>query len=171
MSERSDLLTSLARTIEDYRVGDLAARTPDDVDRWIQQFEGAIQVPLLRELDHVLKQTYFTKANVSEFFSGLIAHKAVAGDTPCEYWPKAHFLDIQQQGHSQTEIRHVFGEGLVDQCGLEIDNCGADGGDYFYLDDVFTGGRIGNDLSAWVASDAPPKARRPASARLMPAAM
>ncbi len=158
MSERSDLLTALATTVEDYRVGDLAPRTPDDVDCWIQQFGTAIQVPLLREMDHVLKQTYFTKANVSEFFSKLISQKALAGDTPCEYWQRAHFLDIQQQGHSQTEIRQVFGEALTDQCGLEIDNCGADGGDYLYLDDVlFTGGRIGNDLSAWIASDAPAK--------------
>lgn len=158
MSERSDLLASLAKTIEDYRDGDLATRTPDDVDRWIQQFAAAIQVPLLREMDHVLKQTYFTKANVSEFFSKLIAQKALAGDAACEYWQKAHFLDIQQQGHSQAEIRQVFGEALIDQCGLEIDSCGADGGDYLYLDDVlFTGGRIGNDLSAWIGSDAPAK--------------
>src|SRR5262249_18316852 len=68
---------------------------------------------------------------------------------------KAHFLDIQQQGHSQTEIRQVFGEALNDQCGLEIDCCGANGGDYLYMYDVlFTGARIGNDLSAWVARDA-----------------
>lgn len=134
MSERSDLLTSLASTIEDYRVGDLAPRTPDDVDRWIQQFAADIQVPLLRELDHVLKQTYFTKANVSEFFSKLISQKALAGDTPCEYWQRAHFLDIQQQGHSQAEIRQVFGDALTDQCGVGIDNCGADSGDYLYLE-------------------------------------
>lgn len=158
MSERSDLLTSIAKTVEDYRDGDLAPRTPDDVDCWIQQFAVAVQVPLLREIDHVLKQTYFTKANVSEFFSKLIGQKALAGNTPCEFWQRAHFLDIQQQGHSQTEIRHVFGEALIEQCGLAIDDCGTDGGDYLYLDDVlFTGGRIGNDLSAWITSDAPAK--------------
>ncbi len=158
MSERNELLALLAATIQDYRAGDLAPRTRDDVDRWIRQFPEGIQVPLLREMGHVLNQTYFTKANVSEFFSKLIGHKALAGDTPCEYWQKAHFLDIQQQGHSQTEIRQVFGEGLLDQCGLEIDSCGADGGDYVYLDDVlFTGGRIGSDLSAWIVNDAPAK--------------
>jgi hypothetical protein len=80
----------------------------------------------------------------------------LAGEVPCEYWQTAHFLNIQQQGHSQTEIRQVFGEALAQQCGLAIDECGSDAGDHLYLDDVlFTGGRIGNDLSAWIAGGAP----------------
>lgn len=158
MSERGGLLVSVANTIEDYRVGDLAPRTPDDVERWIRQFPTTSQVPLLREVDHVLKQTYFTKANVSEFFSMLIGEKNLSGDRPCEYWREAHILDIQQ-GHSQREIRQVFAKALMDQCSLEIANCGSGGGDYLYLDDVlFTGGRVGNDLSIWLERDAPNKA-------------
>jgi hypothetical protein len=77
MSEQGDLLASTAKTIEDYRIGDLAPRTPDDVDRWIQQFATAVQLPLLREMNHVLDKTYFTRANVSEFFSKLITQKAL----------------------------------------------------------------------------------------------
>jgi hypothetical protein len=120
------------------------------------QFGAEVQIPLLRELDHVLKQTYFARATVSQFFGKQIANKTLAGDQPCDYWRKTHFLDIQQNGHSQAEIRQLFGEALKTQCGLDIEQCGAAGGDFIYLDDVlFTGGRIGSDLSSWITNDAP----------------
>lgn len=153
---RTDLLASIADTIKDYRTGELPQPTPDHVDRWTKQFDKDVQLPLLREVDHVLKHTYFARATVSQFFGKQITHKTLAGDQPCAYWRKAHFLDIQQNGQSQAEIRQLFGEALKTQCGLDIARCGADGGDFIYLDDVlFTGGRIGSDLSSWLASDAP----------------
>jgi len=159
MSERGDLLASIADTIKDYRAGEIAPPTPDHVDRWISQFDNAIQVPLLREIDHVLKQTYFSKSNVSEFFAKQIDHKKLAGDKPCEFWRAVHMLDIQQDGHSQMEIRELFGEALKKQCGFEIDECGSAGGAFIYLDDVlFSGGRIGGDLAAWIEEEAPAKA-------------
>lgn len=159
MSERSDLLASIADTIKDYRAGEIAQPTPEHVDRWIRQFHNALQVPLLREIDHVFKQTYFSKSDVSRFFAKQIAHKTLAGVEPCEFWRSAHMFDIQQNGNSQTEIRELFGEALKKQCGLEIDECGSAGGAFIYLDDVlFSGGRSGTDLSAWIAEKAPAKA-------------
>lgn len=156
MKERQTLLESIAQTTADYRAGDLPAPTAEHVDRWVRQFGVEVQVPLLRELDYVFKQTYFARATVSQFFGGQIAHTMLAGDEPCDYWRKAHFLDIQQHGHSQAEILQLFGESLKAQCGLDIEQCGADGGDFIYLDDVlFTGGRIGADLSSWIADAAP----------------
>lgn len=156
MIERQTLLESIAQTTADYRTGELPAPTPDHVDRWACQFDTEVQTPLLQELDHVLKQTYFARARVRHIFGAQIAHTTLAGDQPCDYWRKAHFLDIQQNGHSQAEIRQLFGEALKTQCGLDIEQCGADGGDFIYLDDVlFTGGRIGADLSSWIAKAAP----------------
>jgi hypothetical protein len=156
VTERQKLLESIANTTADYREGELSAPTPEHVDRWVSQFRAEVQVPLLRELDHVLKQTYFARATVSQFFGKQIAHKTLAGDQPCDFWRKAHFLDIQQNGHSQAAIRQLFGEALKTRCGLDIEQCGADGGDFVYLDDVlFTGGRIGADLSSWLAGAAP----------------
>ena len=159
MRERSNLLASIADTIKDYRAGEIAQPAPDHVDRWIRQFDNAVQGPLLREIDHVLKQTYFSKSDVSQFLAKQIMHKKLAGDMACKFWRAAHMLDIQQDGHSQTEIREIFGEALKNQCGLEIDECGSAGGTFIYLDDVlFSGGRIGSDLSAWIVEEAPAKA-------------
>ncbi len=159
MSERSDLLASIAATIKDYRAGEIAEPTPDHVDRWIRQFDEAAQAPLLREIDHVFKKTYFSKADVTRFFAHQIKHEKLAGDEPCDFWRAANLLDIQQHGHSQTEIRELFGEALKEQCNLEIDDCGSAGGAFIYLDDVlFSGGRIGTDLSAWITNEPPAKA-------------
>jgi len=156
MSERGDLLASIAATIGDYRAGEIDQPTRDHVDRWICQFDRAVQVPLIREVDHVFKATYFSKADVDRFFARQVNHRDLAGDVPCDFWRAAHPLDIQQQGNSQREIRELFGEALRQQCDLEIEDCGTDDGAFIYLDDVlFSGGRIGTDLSPWIANDAP----------------
>lgn len=156
MSMRGELLASIANTIKDYRAGEIAEPTPEHVDRWVQQFSADVQVPLLAELNHVLDKTYFSKNDVSQFFAGEIQNKRIVGDDPCAFWAKANFLNIQQHGHSQREILALFGESLAAHCGFAFDDCGSDDGPFFYLDDVlFSGGRIGTDLKAWIQNDAP----------------
>ena len=156
LSKRGDLLESIANTVADYRAGEIPEPTPDHVDRWISQFNEAIQVSLLREIDHVFKKTYFSKADVTRFFAHQIKNKKLVGKDPYEFWRTAHLLNIQQQGQSQTEINELFGEALKEQLNLEIKECGSDGGAFIYLDDVmYSGGRIGTDLSAWIANEAP----------------
>jgi hypothetical protein len=160
MSERSDLLKSIAGTIKDYRAGEIAESTPEHVDRWVKQFDEKVQLPLLRELDHVLKTTYRTKARVSKFLSKLVKNEDLAGPDPCSFWSRAHFLRIQQNGHSQEEMLELFDEILKKECGFSIHDCGKDGGDYIYIDDViFSGNRVGNDLEPWIKNDAPAKAK------------
>src|SRR5258708_7986351 len=56
MTERNDLLASVAATNVD-REGDLAAPTPDHIDRWVDQFDPGVRLPILREMDHVLKKS------------------------------------------------------------------------------------------------------------------
>lgn len=56
VTERDELLASIAATTADYREGDLAAPTPAHVERWISQFEAAARLPILREMDHVLRR-------------------------------------------------------------------------------------------------------------------
>ncbi|WP_226782508.1 phosphoribosyltransferase-like protein [Oceaniglobus trochenteri] len=159
MTERNDLLASIAATTADYREGDLPAPTPDHVERWINQFGADVQLPILREMDHVLKQTYFSEEWIKGFFSAQINHENLTGKDIAGFWSRAHLLDIQQNGQSQTQIRRLFGESLQEQCGLNLDACGAPGGAYVYLDDViFTGGRVKNDLTAWIREAAPAKA-------------
>jgi hypothetical protein len=156
MNERSLLLASLAETISDYRVGEIPIPTPEHVNRWVQQFGKEVQLPLLSEVDHVLKKTYFSKSSVGHFFGNLIGQEKIAGDKLQEFWRAVHVLDIQQHGHSQTEIRKLFSESLKDQLKIQIDESGLAGGAFVYLDDVlFSGGRIGTDLSAWIVNEAP----------------
>ena len=110
MSEREDLLRSIANTIQDYRAGDLAAPTPEHVDRWVHQFDATVHLPMLRELDHVFKQTYFNLKNVTDFLRGLIRAEKLVGDDPCAFWRRTNFLEIQSGGNSQVEMLALFNE-------------------------------------------------------------
>ena len=159
MSARNELLGSIATAIKDYRAGEIDEPTPEHVNRWVGQFSADVQAPLLTELNHVLNQTYFSKKVVSDFFARQIKQKKITGDNSCDFWNRANFLNNQAHGKSQAEILKLFGESLAAQCGFAINDCGSPHGPFFYLDDVlFSGGRVGTDLKAWIQNDAPAKA-------------
>ena len=160
VTERQKLLESIANTTADYREGELPAPTPEHVDRWVRQFQKEVQLELLRELDHVLKKTYLSKATVTSFLRGMVKSAKIAGAAPCDYWAGVHFLKIQTNGHSQKEMLRLVDEILKKECKLTVDKCGNAGGDYVYVDDVmFSGNRVGNDLATWIAEKAPAKAK------------
>ena len=156
MKERQTLLESIAQTTADYRKGEVDAPTPAHVERWIEQFDPPVQLPMLREIDHVLKSTYFSLARVTTFLRGLIGAEKLVGKDPCAFWRSVNFLDIQGGGNSQTEMLGLFNELLQEKCGFAIAQCGKPGGDYVYIDDVmFSGNRVGNDLAPWILEKAP----------------
>lgn len=160
MSKRDELLSSIADIIKDYRAGEIAKPTETHVDRWVRQFSEAAQLPLLTEMEHLLKITYFTKRTVSNFFANQIKHKKIAGEDYKSYWKSANLLNIQEHGHSQKEIIDLFDKSLREQCGFGVNNCGSKDGEFIYLDDVlFSGGRIGTDLKSWINDEAPSKAK------------
>ncbi|MFY9388725.1 MAG: hypothetical protein WAP08_12505 [Smithellaceae bacterium] len=158
MNERDSLLASIADTIKDYRKSEIPEPTPDHVNRWVSQFGTDVQVPLLRELDHVFKQTYFSKKEVEDFFSYQINNKKLVGENPHDFWQAAHILNIQGNGNSQKEIRKLFGEALAKELKLKIDKCGSTSGAFIYLDDVlFSGTRVNTDLMNWLEKEASKK--------------
>lgn len=160
MSERDDLLVSVANEIKTYRKEDLPEPTPDHVDHWLHQFTPEQQLPFLREFNHVIKQTFITRDGVKGFLRNLVTNQRLAGNDPTAYWASANFLSIQQNGQSQKEMLKIFSKCLTDECGLNLDDCGKDDGDYIYLDDVmFSGNRVGNDLETWIVKNAPKSAR------------
>lgn len=130
---RKTHLESIANILSDFRQGELAAPTPEHVDRWISQFDTAVQLPMLQEMTYVLQKTYFSQTNVSNFFRNLIHLEKFAGKNHCDFWKTAHILNVQQNGRSQLEIRNLFGSLLLDECGLDIDQCGVDDGPYIYI--------------------------------------
>lgn len=159
MTTRAKFLESIANTIADYRKSEIAQPSPEHVEKWISQFQGDVQEPLLLEMDHVLKNTYFNREWVVDFLIRQVKNEKLAGTNPCDFWKNANFLSIQQNGHSQAEMLGVLSEGLQAQCGLRIEDCGSEGGPYIYLDDVlFSGFRVGDDLVKWLEEDAPEKA-------------
>lgn len=158
-NSRSALLASIASTIADYRVGEIPTPDAAHVDRWVNQFDPAVQDSILLEMDHVLKKTYIKRTDVEGFLAGLVKNANVAGSKPCDFWKNANFLDIQRAGNSQREMLKLFEQSLQAACGTALKQCGAQGGPYIYLDDgVFTGNRVRSDLIDWVQTSAPAKA-------------
>jgi len=159
MSERQVLLASIAQTVQDYRVGSLPRPITDHVERWVQQFDADVQLPILREVDHVLTKTYFSREKVSKFIRGSIRTAKLTGANPKEFWRSANFLDIQDGGDSQTDMLALFSELLQEELGIGTEDC-AQGNDVFiYLDDgIFTGNRVRRDLEGWVRDLAPAQA-------------
>ncbi len=159
MTERRNLLASITNTIKDYRACEIPEPTPDHVDRWISQFDENVQLPMLRELDHVFKLTYKPKFEVKKFLETVATHEALVGNIPREFWRDARILDIQRNGRSQAEMRMLFGEILREQYGLSINHVSASDSAFIYLDDaIFTGDRVIEDL-AEITENIPPRAR------------
>ncbi|HFD88306.1 MAG TPA: hypothetical protein ENJ35_11615, partial [Gammaproteobacteria bacterium] len=159
MTERSDLLVSIVETIADYREADLDPPSTEHVDRWIRQFDEDVQVPVLREMDHVLKQTYFSRSETSRFLERVFKTKKLVGDDPCAFFGGVCFLDIQGGGASQQEMLELFNQLLRNNCGLELSDCGDDPHAFVYMDDaIFTGNRVRRDLEEWIANEAPANA-------------
>lgn len=156
MTDRNTLLASIASTCADYREDDFGTMSPAHVARWIDQFDKTVRLPVLAELDHVLKTSYLSKDRITKFLEGLVKGNKLAGADPCKFWKNANFLRIQKKGHSQVELLEVFDEVLQDACGFTTSECGSAGGAYIYLDDViFSGDRVSTDLAAWITSQAP----------------
>ena len=56
--------------------------------------------------------------------------------SPGSFWSRAHILDIQQAGESQSVVRNLFGGALHYEYGLNIDQITSDGQTFVYLDDA-----------------------------------
>jgi hypothetical protein len=125
MTERADLLESMAATIADYREGESSTPNAEHVNRWVKQFDSAVQVPILREMNYVLKKTYFSRKRTRDFLNGLFQTKRLVGDDPCAFWKGVRFLDIQQGGASQKEMLALFETILEKRCSFSIKDCGA----------------------------------------------
>jgi hypothetical protein len=160
VKERLRLLESIATTTMDYRAGDLEPPTPEHVATWVNQFSVDVQLPILREMDNVLKKTYFSLNMVSKFLaSGVLQGNKLVGPDPCDFWKSVRFLDIQGGGNSQREMLVLFGQLIEKTCGIKIEECGQKPHAYIYLDDaIFTGTRVLFDLRNWIKFDAPAKA-------------
>lgn len=155
MTERTELLESLAETIADYREGHVPRRTPSVIDEWLRQFPPSAQVPILRELEHVFRKTYFSRAKVEARLHDLATEHIQPGIDPAAFWPSARLLDIQQGGQSQRDMTAMFRGLFRNAHGVELESP-PDTSTFVYLDDFSgTGMRILQDLQVWIRDSAP----------------
>lgn len=157
--EHHSLLGAVASVIADYRAGQSGPMDAAHVGRWVRQFNPDAQIPILRELRHVLGQTYLGRERVRTYLATLVKSPPRAGVDPRLFWRSANFLDIQQNGESQREMLNLFEGVLRSEFALELGECGGSAGPFIYLDDgIFSGGRVRQDLRAWIHERAPSRA-------------
>ena len=159
MFMRENLIASIASIISDYRATDLGALTTEHIERWVLQFDDAVQLPILNEMDHILKSTYFSLEKVTSFLELVIQSEKLAGNDQTAFWGSVHFLNIQGGGNSQKEMLELFSAILQEKCGFSIEESSEDSSIYLYLDDaVFTGNRVLSDIKIWITEQAPQEA-------------
>lgn len=161
MANRTELLESISRTVSDYRANDGIRLCPQHVNQWVSQFSDDAQYPILFELDHVLRKTYFNADHVRSFLSHIISLPTTKGFDPEKFWRSVNLLDIQVRGgRSQSDFLEVFSELLVQKFGFDKSSCGEEKYIYLYIDDaIFTGERMMKDLCNWINASAPKYAK------------
>lgn len=156
MDSTPNLRAALAAMISDYREGEIPTLDAAHVDRWISQFPAAVRDPILTELLHVFRWTYFSRAKVQTFIDSIVTNANFVGANPGEFWQGVKVLNLQTAGNSQKDMLTLLGDSLQRQCGLAMGLCGVSPHTYLYLDDaVFSGGRVRSDIINWVYGTAP----------------
>ncbi|MCK9456321.1 MAG: hypothetical protein M0R31_03400 [Candidatus Riflebacteria bacterium] len=156
---RGKLLNSIAETISDYREDEITVNS-DHIEKWIQQFSDEAQTPILQEMDHALKKTYFSKKATKAFLEELFKNSDLVGEDPCAFWDRATILNIQSNGNSQKEMVLLLNKVINNNCNLHSASSKQSSFEEFiYLDDgLFTGNRILRDLDKWLTHTAPQNA-------------
>lgn len=153
---RKQLLRSIATRIADYREGEIAPRTEDDVDRWVKQFAPDAQADILAEMDHVLSNLYISREGAEAFITAVVTHDKLAAPSPKKYWKSANVLAIQSRGESQKRMLGIMDKVLQKEVGHGLNKCGSEDGPCLYVDDcVFTGNHVRWDVSKWITDSAP----------------
>lgn len=148
---RKGLLDSIAVTIADYRDGAIPKPTSEHVDRWVKQFDTAVQIDILYEMDHILKQTYWSQDKVRKYLADMLGTEKLAGKTPVFFWKSVNFLNIQKLGNSQKDFLNLLDDVLIKTYNFKINECGSPNGPSVYIDDcLFTGGHVIDDIKSWI---------------------
>lgn len=164
--QRTQLLESIANTVADYRQSELAPITAAHVARWVDQFDATDRLPILGEMDALLKRYYFSRARIKAFYQMFLQalNETLTGDqSPRKALQDVKFLNIQRTGESQRDLLNIVAEVLREEYAISIARCGlASPTFHVYLDDaIYTGNRLRYDLTegegavAWIPRQAP----------------
>lgn len=156
MSDIEKFAKNIAEFSADYRGSDLDLERPEHVLRWVSQFPDKHHEGMLQELSHVLEKTYISLEKTAFFLKTLLKKGKMVKGAPEEFWQSVHFLDVQQNGASQSEMLALVDSILADNWGIERNAGAEDATTFVYLDDgIFSGGHVSRDLSEWIRTDAP----------------
>ena len=152
-----NLLSSIASTVADYRQGEIPAISATHVGRWISQFDAAVRMPMLIELDHILRQTYCSKNELLRWMLGLVSTSELVLPFPSAFWSHVTILRLQSGGSSQQEMSELLNQTVTSTFNLLTGAAADPSGPFMYLDDfIFSGNTIITDLSGWITCEAPP---------------
>lgn len=155
LSVRETLLRSVAATIADYRLGEIAPLDAAHVGRWLEQFDPEDQPVLLSELDLLLRRLYLSriqcKVQLHRFLERLIDSR-----DPEAALRHVQFLNLQSRGGSQSAMVGLLEEVLREEFGFDAAGRVVEAPQTFlYLDDaIYTGNRLRYDLTAAAGREA-----------------
>ncbi|MCK7419692.1 hypothetical protein PO379_03145 [Enterobacter asburiae] len=145
----AELKRSIAATLSDYRHVPLLGMNSQHVTRWINQFNQEDRRFILEETDRILKIGYLNNQDYEKIVT------ENANDQENEWLiQNAGFLDIQENGFSQSEIIQA----LYDKCNEEINVIKRSSSQAFvssfetfiYFDDVCFSGKKASDDIIWL---------------------
>ncbi|NEQ78126.1 MAG: hypothetical protein F6K23_37130 [Okeania sp. SIO2C9] len=151
MNDYQHLLQSIAKTIEDYRQGEIAPMTSDHVDRWVCQFEESDRLTILREMEQILKKYYVSRQTAKNIITRALTSNKIFGFNPGQVVLQTKFLNIQRKGDSQNDLLFLANEVTQSEYGISIQDCGKSPVAYVYLDDcLYSGNTALYDLKKWL---------------------
>ena len=153
---KNTLIESIYATIEDYRADEynpLVRVTKERINTWINQFDIDCRLPILTELDNVLKVRYCSKLKIKNFLvkSVEVLTKDYNFNSVAEFLKNCDFLNLQPDGKSQKIMLSLLDELIQAKYGLSLANCGTTSKKFsIYIDDILcTGLTLISDIKEW----------------------
>ncbi|SHG70040.1 hypothetical protein SAMN05443144_1476 [Fodinibius roseus] len=140
----------IAQEISDYRKGSGINIDEQHVLDWVKQFDNYDQTFLLKELNHILPESYISRdefvdgiGEILEYLSDHYNYQSVD-----KFLGNICFLDCQANFKSQSILLDHINDYLLSKFGFGIEDCGRDGIKYWiYFDDILaSGGTFRRDL-------------------------
>ncbi|WP_393947404.1 phosphoribosyltransferase-like protein [Kluyvera intermedia] len=149
MTDR-DLMGQIAVKLNDYRYPPQGGMCIAHVNRWIGQFELNDRRFVLEETDRLLGIGYFSESDYRRVASSIATDEANES-----FFQTAAFLDIQNQGASQSEFLDLLQEDCEEELNVVTRTSRrrrvSSFDDFIYVDDVsFSGAKAINDLTWFI---------------------
>ena len=152
-----ELIQSIYHITKDYKSGDSqdleAGMSALRIRRWVQQFRENERMPILTEMEHILKTRYCSKRKVWNFLDRVVSK--LSADlgflSPKDFLANTQVLDLQEKGKSQKVMLHIFDQVIQANYGVSLEYCGSRSKKIsLYLDDVLcTGLTLVRNLKQW----------------------